>query len=153
MNYLNGRRIRKGDLCWHAERRQIAQVAEIIESLAAQEKYHESESGLFLCQDLSLRKPKIELFIAQRFFEEEEIEPLTDEERGLVESLLKLAGREAKKRFRHRVAYRAGCLDNPLENRPPRSREWTVNLYDPDNLSGTNYLVSDDFSELRQLRT
>jgi hypothetical protein len=148
MKYESGQVIGVHDFCWHAERRKVGRVAEIVETEQGKEKYGVSEPGIFLSEDLSRENAEIDLFIAQQFFGEEEIEPLTEEERCLVEVLLKLAEQEAEKSFQRHISYRVECLDNPLENRHPRSRKWAVNFYDSQNLFGSSYIVSDDFSEL-----
>lgn len=151
MTYWGGETINIGDFCWHAERRRVARVAEIVEAPEGEERLGVSEAGVFLCENLFTEIPEMDLFIAQRFFEEEEISSLTGEELRLVSHLGQLAEKKAKSRFEHPVTYRVECLGNPLEITSPRSREWTVHLYDLQNTSGITYVVNENFSELKQV--
>ena len=147
MKYFNGEKIQKEDFCWHAERRRIAQVAFVVESEKIGEDYGVSETGVFLCENLSEPFPQLDLFIGEQFFEEEEITPLTKEERVIVLKIKKTVSEGASKN----TPYSIQCIDNPLDIKPASDRKWIVQFYDSPNENEGKHLVCNDFGELKKL--
>lgn len=81
MRYTSGETVRVGDLCWHAEHRKIGLVSMVIETPKKQAEFGVSGSGIFICEDISSKRLKNELYIAERFLKKKSIDFLKRKKR------------------------------------------------------------------------